>query len=193
VTPGDDPRRATVRRELRAVPGGAHDGVVRDLLGALDTGQLTLDRGGRPIHLTAGAAVLDAPGRHVLLVRHQALGRWVQPGGHVEAVDPSLAAAALREAAEETGQPGLRLWPGPLAVSRYPAPCAPPGAAEHADVQFLITCPFPPAGRPGHAPAARWFPVGALPAGVDASVRRLVAAALWRLAAGLPTGAVDDH
>ncbi|MGH3830462.1 MAG: NUDIX hydrolase [Pseudonocardiaceae bacterium] len=48
---------------------------------------------------------------HVGLIRHPRLGKWMLPGGHVEA-DENPAEAALREVAEETG---LAAWllPGP--------------------------------------------------------------------------------
>lgn len=54
-------------------------------------------------HLTASGVIVRLPQREVLLLRHRALGKWLAPGGHVEAGDASPAAAALREIAEETG------------------------------------------------------------------------------------------
>ncbi|MGH3772953.1 MAG: NUDIX hydrolase [Pseudonocardiaceae bacterium] len=48
---------------------------------------------------------------HVGLIRHPRLGKWMLPGGHVEA-DENPAEAALREVAEETGL-AARLLPGP--------------------------------------------------------------------------------
>jgi 8-oxo-dGTP pyrophosphatase MutT (NUDIX family) len=56
-----------------------------------------------PGHFTASAFVLDPDRRRVLLVHHRKLGRWLQPGGHVEASDTDLVAAARREVQEETG------------------------------------------------------------------------------------------
>ena len=64
--------------------------------------------------LAAGAVVTDADGR-VLLVRRghdPQRGRWSVPGGRVESGE-SLAAAAAREAFEETGlqiEVGRELW-----------------------------------------------------------------------------------
>jgi 8-oxo-dGTP pyrophosphatase MutT (NUDIX family) len=59
-------------------------------------------------HITAAAVVMDGEARALLLF-HATLGMWLQPGGHVEPDDTSVAAAALREAREETGLPDLAL------------------------------------------------------------------------------------
>lgn len=56
-----------------------------------------------PGHITASGLVLSPDRRHVLLVYHRRLGRWLQPGGHVEMSDAHVAAAAMREVFEETG------------------------------------------------------------------------------------------
>jgi 8-oxo-dGTP pyrophosphatase MutT (NUDIX family) len=55
-----------------------------------------------PGHITSTALVLHPDGARVVLMHHHRLHRWLLPGGHVEESDASLAAAAAREAAEET-------------------------------------------------------------------------------------------
>jgi 8-oxo-dGTP pyrophosphatase MutT (NUDIX family) len=58
-----------------------------------------------PGHVTCTALVLLlSPGgeSRVLFMHHHRLHRWLLPGGHVEESDGSLAAAAAREAVEET-------------------------------------------------------------------------------------------
>jgi 8-oxo-dGTP pyrophosphatase MutT (NUDIX family) len=55
-----------------------------------------------PGHITATALVLHPSESRVLFIYHHRLNRWLLPGGHVEPDDPSLAAAAAREAREET-------------------------------------------------------------------------------------------
>jgi 8-oxo-dGTP pyrophosphatase MutT (NUDIX family) len=55
-----------------------------------------------PGHITCTALVLHPDLRRVLFMYHHRLHRWLLPGGHVEASDTSLPAAADREAREET-------------------------------------------------------------------------------------------
>jgi 8-oxo-dGTP pyrophosphatase MutT (NUDIX family) len=55
-----------------------------------------------PGHVTSTALVLHPDGVKVLFMYHHRLHRWLLPGGHVEESDASLAAAAAREAQEET-------------------------------------------------------------------------------------------
>jgi len=57
-------------------------------------------------HLTGSALIVDPSTRHVLLLFHAKVQRWLQPGGHADG-DGNLAHVALREAGEETGIDGL--------------------------------------------------------------------------------------
>jgi 8-oxo-dGTP pyrophosphatase MutT (NUDIX family) len=54
-------------------------------------------------HITTSAFIIDENADALLLLKHKSLERWLQPGGHVDATDASLADSALREACEETG------------------------------------------------------------------------------------------
>jgi 8-oxo-dGTP pyrophosphatase MutT (NUDIX family) len=54
-----------------------------------------------PMHVTAGALLVR--GTEILLVQHRAYGIVLQPGGHLEPTDSTLAGAAERELVEETG------------------------------------------------------------------------------------------
>ena len=56
-----------------------------------------------PGHITASAVVFSPDRAQVLLVFHNRLQLWLQPGGHVERSDPDVLATAHREVGEETG------------------------------------------------------------------------------------------
>ncbi|MCM2579730.1 NUDIX hydrolase [Streptomyces meridianus] len=64
-----------------------------------------------PGHVTCSAVVIDRH-RRVLHIPHKVSGLLLAPGGHVEAGDRTLLAAALREGCEETG-----LRPGALCLT----------------------------------------------------------------------------
>ena len=54
-------------------------------------------------HITAGGIVVSRQSGRILLLKHKQLGKWLQPGGHVETGDATVSAAAIREIREETG------------------------------------------------------------------------------------------
>lgn len=59
-------------------------------------------------HITASALIVDPSRSALLLIRHNALGRWLQPGGHVDPGETPIQ-AAFREVHEEVGIEGSRL------------------------------------------------------------------------------------
>ncbi len=158
-----DPYQQALRRDYLEHLAAHPDGTRRECL---------------PDHLTASAIVVDPTEERVLLGLHAKAKLWLQMGGHIEDGDGTIAAAAMREATEESGIDGLQLWSElPLALDRHPAPCS-PQARYHLDVQFLAIAP-PDAV---HAVSAeqielRWCPYEALAEPTDDAVRRLVARA----------------
>lgn len=93
-------------------------------------------------HITCSAWIVDGPLDQAVLVRHRRLARWVQPGGHIEAMETPFQAAA-REAAEETGLQGLIPWSQELfhlSVHRFPEGKDGP-AHFHYDLRYLFLAP----------------------------------------------------
>jgi 8-oxo-dGTP pyrophosphatase MutT (NUDIX family) len=105
-----------------------------------------------PIHVTASAIVVGPRG--TVLHLHKRLGRWMQPGGHIDAGE-APPAAALREATEELGLHVEHPGDGPqlLHVDVHEAALG----HTHLDLRYLLiggeADPDPP---PGESPRARW-------------------------------------
>jgi len=132
-----------------------------------------------PAHLTASVLVLDPTGERVLLDLHGKGGFWVQFGGHCEAGDRTLAGAALREGAGESGVKGLTLLgDGPVDLDRHALSSAFGSCEEHLDVRYAAVAP--PSAEPVTSDESHdvaWFPVDALPRELAGGMTRLVARA----------------
>ena len=155
------------------------------LLAYLDARPDATRRACRPGHLTASALVLDAAGEHVLLTLHPRVGAWVVLGGHLEPEDPTVAAAAAREALEESGIAGLAIEPDPLYLGVHPVTCSLGVPTRHLDVTFLFTAP--PGAQPVRSAESddlAWWPVHALPENSVEDLEELVTRGLARRAAG---------
>jgi 8-oxo-dGTP pyrophosphatase MutT (NUDIX family) len=132
-----------------------------------------------PGHVTASAAVLSPDRQHVLLVYHERLGRWLQPGGHIEQGDATVQDAARREVQEETGIQLDDALPSSLVtvdVHAIPSARGEP-MHMHFDLMFHFTAPVRATPHEGHQ--ALWCPIADLPRfGADRALMRGVARAL---------------
>ncbi|MBA2808841.1 NUDIX hydrolase [Streptomyces sp. KM273126] len=131
-------------------------------------------------HITASALVVDPEEGRVLLTLHKKLRMWLQMGGHCEPEDATLAAAALREASEESGVAGLTLLPGgPVRLDRHPIP---PPCHFHFDVQYAVVAPAGAVQEiSDESLDLRWFGYDEVKDVADDSVVRLLDAARARL------------
>lgn len=92
-----------------------------------------------PGHITGSAWITDAARKHVLLVHHAKLNRWMQPGGHADG-DENVFGVALREAEEETGLRHFKALSGsPFDVDIHTIPARKDFPEHlHYDIRFLF-------------------------------------------------------
>ncbi len=158
-----DPAQDTLRQAVLAFLAARPDGCLRECV---------------PGHVTASALVLDHTGSRAVLTLHPRFGRWLQLGGHCEATDSDIVAAALREATEESGIEGLRIDPSLAALHVHPVTCSLGVPTRHLDMQFVAHAP-PGAeiARSDESLDLRWWPLDALPQECDFGLTQLAAAA----------------
>ena len=127
-------------------------------------------------HFTASAWVVAADGARTLLTHHRKLGLWLQPGGHADG-DTELPRAALKEAEEETGLPGLRIESVIFDLDRHWIPEHKGVPAHwHYDVRYVVRAGADEAfvvSEESHALAWREIAELAREEAADASVRRM--------------------
>ena len=146
-------------------------------------GDDALWKSGGPEHLTASCYVFSSDLRQVLLTHHKKGGFWVQFGGHLEAVDVSLADAARREGREESGIRDLQLSDDRVMdLDRHELhggfTCA-----VHWDVGFVaIASPAAAVVVSSESVDVRWFPVKTLPRAVPPGFAERLAAIRARAA-----------
>jgi 8-oxo-dGTP pyrophosphatase MutT (NUDIX family) len=161
-----DPTQDTLRHAVLAFLAARSDGCLRECV---------------PGHVTASALVLDHAATRAVLTLHPRFGRWLQLGGHCEATDADIVAAALREATEESGIDGLKMDPSLAALHVHPVTCSLGVPTRHLDMQFIAHAP------PGAEIACsdesldlQWWPLDALPNDVDFGLTQLAQAARTR-------------
>ena len=164
------------RTELaRFAPDEPEQRRLRDEFVQAAAGPDVMWRGGPPDHFTASMLVFDATGGQVCLVLHKKARLWLQPGGHLEPGDASVADAALREATEETGITGLRVRPGLAHLSHHTLNSRFGRCRSHLDLRFVATAP--PGARPAvssESDDVRWWSSHDLPQDTDAELRTVV-------------------
>lgn len=112
-----------------------------------------------PGHFTASAFILSPSRDELLLIYHSKLERWLQPGGHIDAMDGSIIEAASREIQEEVNISDL--LPSPptifdLDIHHIPARAHDP-THEHFDVRFLFQAPSRHCIAGSDAKEAQWY------------------------------------
>lgn len=155
-------------------PDADQDALRHAYLAFLDAAENPCARACVPGHFTASAIVFDVTGTHVLLTLHPRVGKWVQLGGHCEPGDAGIAAAALREATEESGLTGLTLSAAPVQLHTHPITCSLGQPTRHLDIRYAVVAqPTPDGGLPEPVRSEEsvdlaWWPTAALPVNVDA-------------------------
>lgn len=146
-----------------AVAGAAsgvssHESARRQILAFVDEHEDALHRSNSIGHLTGSALVVDPSTRHLLLLFHAKVQRWLQPGGHADG-DGNLAHVALREAHEETGISGLRVVTPAIDLDVHTFHNAAGTEPDHLhlDVRHLVLAPVGAEAVHNHeSEAVRW-------------------------------------
>jgi 8-oxo-dGTP pyrophosphatase MutT (NUDIX family) len=156
-------------------PNDGQDALRQAVLAFLYARTDACERDCAPGHITASALVVADSGDEVLLTLHPRLGRWVQLGGHCEDSDTDIVAAAMREATEESGIEGLHIDAELGAIHVHALTCSLGVPTRHLDLQFIARAPANAAiAISAESVDLRWWPVEALPEGVDAALTHLV-------------------
>jgi len=165
---------------------GAQDALRHEYIDFISThGDGSVRRANGPEHLTASCFVFDAGLSNVLLCFHKKGQFWVQLGGHIEANDPSVAAAAFREALEEGGIADLvAAVQTPLDVDRHGLGDGFGSCSVHWDLGYVAIAPTDAAPSVSdESEAVAWWPVDALPGNVPPGFGRRLAGVLAELRA----------
>jgi len=113
---------------------------LQPLLSGLTAPDDLWDRTNMDGHLTATALVLANQDRHVFMIHHKVLNRWLAPGGHVDPGEMPET-AAFRELEEETGLVPVSASTEPIDIDIHAIPARPAkneGAHFHFDFRYVM-------------------------------------------------------
>lgn len=159
-------------------PEATQEALRREFLDFLAAHPDGVAKAGPPAHITASCLVLDPSGEHVLLTHHRRAEAWFQFGGHLEARDAGLRAAATREAREESGVAGLTVSGDLVHLDRHALLGNFGHCREHLDIRFAAIAPLSAATAVStESLDVRWFPAAALPERSGEELAGLIAAA----------------
>ena len=129
-----------------------------------------------PGHFTTSGFVVS-PGGRLLLIFHNRLGKWLQPGGHIEPEDTDFWASAQREITEETGLDNLdAIGDGIFDVDVHDIPAFRDEPSHtHFDLRFLFGAAGQPTAGDGVGSVAWVAPAKVASYTDDRSVLRAVA------------------
>ena len=123
-------------------------------------------------HMTASCVAIHPHQPWMVILWHKKIGRWVQPGGHVEDSDASVADASLRELSEETGASvtDIQTFLGIIDVDIHPIPAHKYQPEHlHSDVRFGFV--MSENWEPGED--TQWMPAADVIAKLDPPTARL--------------------
>ena len=157
------------------------------MLDVLDTDPTAMWRAHSRVHFTASLVVLSPALDAVALTLHRKAKRWFQFGGHFEDGDASIAQAALREGTEESGLSDLVIAPHLIQVDAHELPSAFGHCTEHLDLRYAARAQSQALIRSDESDQVAWWPLNALPADTEPSLREAIALARDALAGNGPS------
>ncbi len=110
-------------------------------------------------HITASAFIIDSAACKILLIHHKKLDKWLQPGGHCDGDEDTLA-VAIKEVFEETGVQILREDQQVIDLDIHTIPLRKEVPEhEHFDVRYLFESDSTrPLTRNHETLALQWIP-----------------------------------
>ncbi len=123
-------------------------------------------------HITASCLAIHPIDASMVVLWHKKIGRWLQPGGHVEDTDANVAHASLRELCEETGASATDIdtFLGIVDIDVHPIPTHKDQPEHlHYDVRFGFV--MSTTWEPGEG--SQWMPAEQVEATLDPPTARL--------------------